>query len=84
MELKAYIAVVYQPACANVILVAENGEKSRLVQKSHAFCEAFAYGYAASEINSGGYFGEIKRFRCSAGDAMELTWLPASLSAVTD
>jgi len=65
---EAHIAIVFQPACANVYLIGDNGSRQRLTQDAYDFCRAFASGYAhATGL-------DIYCYACERGDATEQNW----------
>jgi hypothetical protein len=63
----AYLAVVYQPACANVF-VKDGATWTRLVQGSAVYCGGYADGYSRHS--------DIEYFKCGAGDAATMKWEP--------
>lgn len=63
----ATLAIVYQPACANVF-VKQPEAWVRLVQGSATYCEGYADGYSRHS--------DIEYFKCGAGGAATMKWEP--------
>lgn len=74
---KPYIAIVEQPACANVFLVSANGARIRIAQHTLERCVGVAFGYLRAEKDSLGFYLSIRRFECGPGDALTYEyWTP--------